>query len=186
MTGIEFSNALVESAEIYLEADHGVYTSRISLDYGGTHQCAGLYGLGKYIKSKGRQVPNEPLIKNYQLLFEAIWGCKLEDMKGKMIRAIHGNDRVWAIGHALQDNWLYFPDFFKTRVPLVWKLAPVWRAVIAQQQKENQGLHMHDDIGTVYLDGVYLKATGYLWDVGSKDERPEKITKCMLKEAKES
>ena len=51
----ELEVALVEKAEIFTE-DHGIITSCIHMNYGGSGQGAGMYGLGRYVKAKGRQV----------------------------------------------------------------------------------------------------------------------------------
>lgn len=98
-------NAIIESATITSD-DHGLLTSWLMLDYGGSGQGFGGYGL--YLPKS---------FKHHSLLSHAghwIWRImeiadvtKWDDLQGKTIRVRQTNNygRIIAIGHIIKNMW---------------------------------------------------------------------------------
>lgn len=108
-SGCVITNAVIESVSID-DAERGLLTAWLTLDYGGTGQGFGGYTL--YLPSN---------FAHHKLMSPAghfIWRCmqiggvsKWADLKGKTIRVRqeHKFGRVQAIGHIIKDDW-FCPD----------------------------------------------------------------------------
>lgn len=116
---IEIKNAIIKSMTMST-ADHGVLSSFINLDFGGTGQGFGGYAL----HNPHRAGPN------YAGHF--IWRCleiagvsEWADLVGRPVRAKAEPNRVHAIGHILLDKWFdpakefeNIEEVYKCRSPL--------------------------------------------------------------------
>jgi hypothetical protein len=110
----EIRNAVIESVSLD-DADRGMLTAWLHLDYGGSGQGFGGYSL--YLPKS---------YSHHQMLSHAghwIWRCmeiggvtRWTDLKGKTVRARIKNGRVEGIGHIVKDDW-FIPsvDFAQQR-----------------------------------------------------------------------
>ena len=113
---IEIKNARITSTMLGIE-DHGIMSFSLSLDYGGSGQCAGGYALdepikdekGHFVKRIGTAAGTKIIMEILQVVGVGSW----EALKGQHIRAKSDHCRVYAIGNLLSDNWLDFGAFFK-------------------------------------------------------------------------
>src|SRR5689334_16530227 len=94
---MEIVNAIIVSPQIQIE-DHGILTAWLNLDYGGTRQSFGGYGL---------YVPNHP-----DNAGKFIWRClkvigvrDWKELSNKTIRVKRENNQILAIGHIIEDRW---------------------------------------------------------------------------------
>ena len=98
---MEIQNALIKDTSL-TTADHGLLSSFLTLDYGGSVQGFGGYQLYS---------PNIKQHPNYAGHW--IWRCmevvgvwKWEDLKGKFIRVkMKDWHRIHAIGNIIEDKW---------------------------------------------------------------------------------
>lgn len=100
---LEIRNAIITGATLS-NADHGVLSSFLSLDYGGTAQ--GFGGFALYWPPR----KDKAFVPNYAGHF--IWRCleiaDVSDWKhlaGRTIRAKASHSGVEAIGHIIKDDW---------------------------------------------------------------------------------
>lgn len=110
---IETKNAVIRSATI-TNADHGLLSAWLYLDYGGSGQGFGGYAL---------YLPNDfthhnQAGPNYAGHF--IWRCmqiagveKWDQLPGKTIRVRAERSKVHAIGHIVKDDWFEPSKDFK-------------------------------------------------------------------------
>lgn len=103
---METRNAVIKSALI-TNADHGLLSIWLRLDYGGTQQGFGGYALGKNPNNAEFNIRNE---HNYL----GVWIWKImdvcgvsdwNDIVGKPIRVECEHEKVYAIGHYIEDIW---------------------------------------------------------------------------------
>lgn len=104
MSDIVTENALIEDTFLGIE-DHGMTTFILYLNYGGTCQGAGYYSLGNEKKFGSCKI--------IRRILEVVGVGKWEALKGKHIRAKHDYNKVYAIGHIIEDKWLDFQEFFE-------------------------------------------------------------------------
>lgn len=105
-------NATITKTMLGFE-DHGIFTFFLYLDYGGSAQGAGGWGLSHTPKDKVIASPmlGRLIIKILQTMRVDTW----EQLRGLHIRADHDNGKVHGIAHYLEDNWLYFDDFLNAK-----------------------------------------------------------------------
>jgi hypothetical protein len=85
--------------------DHGLLTAFLMLDYGGTVQGFGGYGL--YSPAKKVKEKNFAGHFIYRTL-ETVGVYEWENLVGKAIRVVIGDDRlIKGIGHIINDKWFY-------------------------------------------------------------------------------
>lgn len=107
---METKNATIESTMLGTE-DHGILTFYLSLDYGGSGQSAGGYGLDDYDKTLKRRKGTAYGLQLIQAVMETVGVTKWEDLKGKHIRVQAEHTSIKSIGHFLENKWLNFADF---------------------------------------------------------------------------
>lgn len=110
-TSLEVRNAIIESVSID-DADRGMLTAWLHLDYGGSGQGFGGHAL--YLPKN---------FSHHKLLSHAghfIWRCmeigdvsRWADLKGKTIRVKADRVLVRAIGHIVKDDWFDPSEDFK-------------------------------------------------------------------------
>lgn len=88
--------------------DHGILTWSLHLDYGGAGQSVGHY----VMDSKGGSVPYVSYGATIRTILETVGVKKWEDLKGNLIRVKADYEKVYAIGHALDNKWMEFAEFY--------------------------------------------------------------------------
>ena len=103
MSDIEIRNAVIESVSID-DADRGMLTAWLHLDYGGSGQGFGGYSL--YLPKSYRHHELQSVAGHW------IWRCmeiggvsSWTALKGKTVRARIKNGLVEGIGHIVKDDW---------------------------------------------------------------------------------
>ena len=112
---LEIRNGKITETFLGIE-DHGIFTFMLYLDYGGSGQGAGGYGLDTPIKVGGTFVRRIGTAGGMSLIMEilSVVGVeKWEDLKGKHIRVKSDYDKVHAIGNIIKDKWVDFKLFFE-------------------------------------------------------------------------
>lgn len=98
-------NAKILSTFLGFE-DHGILTAFVMLDYGGTVQGFGGWGLG----GKG-------CAHFVKRVLGVVGVQKWEELPGKHLRAFASHDKVSKIGHILNDSWFDPAEEFKKMFP---------------------------------------------------------------------
>jgi hypothetical protein len=108
---LEVRNAIIESVSID-DADRGMLTAWLNLNYGGSGQ--GFGGFALYLPKS---------FSHHRLLSHAghfIWRCmeigavsRWSDLKGKTIRVKANHSGVRAIGHIVKEDWFDPSEDFK-------------------------------------------------------------------------
>lgn len=103
---METKNAKITSASIS-NGDHGVLSSWIHLDYGGSGQGFGGYCL------YNENFPNADLCGFYiDSILKVVGVTRWEDLEGKTVRVKSDYSKVHAIGNILEDKWFDPSDEF--------------------------------------------------------------------------
>lgn len=102
----EIKNAKIESTMLGIE-DHGIMTCFLYLDYGGSCQGFGGYGLDSYNESLKRRVGTDYGLEFIKCILDTVGVEKWEDLPGKYIKADADFDRVRGIGNIIKDKWFY-------------------------------------------------------------------------------
>lgn len=102
----EIRNAKIESTMLGYE-DHGILTCFVHLDYGGSGQGFGGYGLDQYDKATDKRKGSAYGIAFIKGILDTLEVEKWEDLKGTHCRAEATFGKVLAIGHILKDKWFY-------------------------------------------------------------------------------
>jgi hypothetical protein len=102
---IETRNAIIKDAYI-TNADHGLLSAYVTLDYGGSCQAFGGYSLylPKYFKHHNISGPNYAGHFIWRVM-EVASVEKWEDLIGKTVRVRSEHSKVHAIGHIVKDDW---------------------------------------------------------------------------------
>jgi hypothetical protein len=108
MKSIEIRNAMIENTFLGIEY-HDIFTFYLDLDYGEETQRAGGYALGN--KNDFNRAGIEMIRKILRIVNVNSW----EELKGKNIRVKANDEKVYAIGNLLIDDFLVFDNFFKER-----------------------------------------------------------------------
>ena len=98
-------NAVIKSATI-TNADHGVLSAYIHLDYGGAGQAFGGYVLYSPSAKSGSHEANYAGLFIWRVL-ETVGVSEWERLPGKTVRVRQEHDKVHAIGHIVKDEWFY-------------------------------------------------------------------------------
>lgn len=97
----EIRNAKIGTTFLGIE-DHGIMTFYIGLDYGGVSQSAGGYYMDN---PTGMNL----IYKILRLLNVESW----EQLKNTPLRVESDGQKVYRLGHLLEDKWLDFEEHFK-------------------------------------------------------------------------
>jgi hypothetical protein len=106
----EIRNAVIVRTSLGFE-DHGIFTFYINLDYGGSGQGFGGYGMcdpvfdepgHKFRCRRGTAFGAEAIMR----LLKVVGVEKWEDLKGKSVRADCEHTKVHRLGHYLKDEWV--------------------------------------------------------------------------------
>ena len=110
---IETKNAKITGTMLGIE-DHGIMTFMLHLKYGGSSsQGAGGYGLDEYRKTLDKRVGTAFGMELVKAILETVGVNTWEELPGKMIRVKADHQKVHAIAHVLDDNWLDFAEFYE-------------------------------------------------------------------------
>jgi hypothetical protein len=108
---MEIQNAVITSAEIRND-DHGLLTSWIMLDYGGSGQGFGGYGL--YLPKSFKYHKLNSVAGHFiWRVMEIAEVTKWSELKGKTIRVKAEHGGVKSIGHIVKDDWFNPSEDFK-------------------------------------------------------------------------
>lgn len=95
-------NAVIKKARI--TSDDGLLTAWLDLDYGGSGQGFGGYGL--YLPKSFTHHSLESLAGHFIFRVMEIAGVtEWDELPGKAIRTWHNHSTVWEIGHIINDDW---------------------------------------------------------------------------------
>ena len=110
--GIKECNAIIEGVTLS-SADHGVLSSFVHLDYGGSGQGFGGYAL--YLPNSSTH-HNALSVAGHWIwrVMEIAGVSQWSQCKGQTVRLKHEHGKVHAIGHIVKDDWFYpgkeFPE----------------------------------------------------------------------------
>lgn len=111
----EMKNARIVSTSLGVAmSDHGVLSFYIHLDYGAAGQ--GFGGITLDTVNPDREKPGQPtripttLAANLLLGIDTVFGCDWEKLSGTPCRAYGDWGKVLAIGHYLEDKWLWLDE----------------------------------------------------------------------------
>lgn len=104
-------NAIIKSVSLNIE--RGILTGWIKLDYGDSGQSFGGYVL--HMQDNDENKKNNNLYAGHFIMrCMQIGGVQIwEDLKGKTIRVIYDNHKIYAIGHIVINDWLDIEADFK-------------------------------------------------------------------------
>ena len=103
----EIKNARIQGTMLGTE-DHGIFTCTVTLDYGGSGQSFGGYGLDQPIHRGGKFVCRQGTAWGMEFIkrvLKAIGAGKWEDLPGTHCRVMADYGKVHAIGHIIKDQW---------------------------------------------------------------------------------
>lgn len=112
----EVRNAVITGTKLGVHhTDHGILSFYITLDYGGSGQGFGGWCLDdvnkKYLDSgRDRSIPNRvptELGSGLLLGIDRLFACDWEQLPGKSCRALVERWKAHALGHYLEDKWLW-------------------------------------------------------------------------------
>lgn len=111
----EIKNARIERTMLGTE-DHGIFTSMLYVDYGGSGQGIGGYCLDTYIgeRGKGMRVGTRMGMAFIMRILEVVGVDSWERLIGAYIRVRSSHEKVYAIGNLLREDWLVFESFFSS------------------------------------------------------------------------
>ena len=102
----EIKNAEIESTMLGYE-DHGILTCFLHLNYGGSGQGFGGYGLDAYDKASDTRKGTAYGIAFIRHILDVLEVSTWEELKGKYCRADASFGKVYGVGHLLKDKWFY-------------------------------------------------------------------------------
>lgn len=126
-------NAIITGTNLGVHhTDHSVLAFYIRLDYGGSGQAFGGYCLDdvnpKYLSSgRDRSVPVRiPTRLGSSLLLgiDALFGCDWEELRGKPCRALTTRWKALALGHYLEDKWLWLDTATLDTATMEFRVTP--------------------------------------------------------------
>lgn len=101
MSGREKTNAKIKFTMLGYE-DHGMLTYYLDLEWGSFGQGFGTYRLDSY-----DSVPHVACGYHIAGVLNAVGVKKWEDLKGQYVRIDHDYDKIYGIGHIVDDKWFY-------------------------------------------------------------------------------
>ena len=109
---MEVKNAKIRSTSLGVEG-HGIFTFMLHLDYGGSGQGAGGFGLDGHDESKDYRPGFKGAIPLLNEILRVAGVDTWEDLPGTLIRVSADDCEVEKIGHITDDKWLNFKSFIK-------------------------------------------------------------------------
>lgn len=93
----KIENAKIVKTFLGIDADHGIFTCVLTLDYGGSMQGFGTYDLS--YEDYG--------INFLRSVLDVVGVESWEQLPGKIIRADKSYSKVFGIGNVLKNHWFY-------------------------------------------------------------------------------
>lgn len=101
---MQLRNAKITSTTLGFE-DHGILTAYIHLNYGSSGQSFGGFGFGP---TKSEFETNNGFGASFiATVLDIVDVDKWENISGRAVRVIHDHERVYAIGHLIENKWFY-------------------------------------------------------------------------------
>ena len=107
----KIKNAKIKSVSIFY-GDHGILTSFVDLDYGGSGQGLGGYDLGANFDTKPEKATVH-LGAWVGGILRTLEVDRWEKLPGVACRIKASHNKVEAIGHLLKDRWFYPTEVFE-------------------------------------------------------------------------
>ena len=104
MSDQEIRNARIESTMLGVE-DHGILTCSVHLDYGGTGQSFGGFGLDEWVEEKKCRCGTAYGMEFIRRVLGVVGVERWEDLPGKHVRVKAEYCKVHALGNILKDEW---------------------------------------------------------------------------------
>lgn len=104
----EIKNAIIDNVSLGIE-DHGILTMHISVKYDGGGQGFGGYALDSYDREKKRRVGTAYGAEFILRIIDTLKVYDIFKLKGTPIRVDACDNKIYGIGHLLEDRWFY-PD----------------------------------------------------------------------------
>lgn len=103
---MEIVNAKINGTMLGIES-HDIMSFFLYLDFGGSGQGFGGYGLDEWVKEKDRRVGTAYGLDLVMKILDVVGVEKWEDLKGKHIRVQKENwhSPIKRIGHIIEDKW---------------------------------------------------------------------------------
>lgn len=106
----ELRNAVVKSAALKFERDMFL-TVRLDLRYRGLCQSFGGHCLLKYSEESGERVGTTYGMEYLRRLMLTFNARRFRDLEGLNIRADTAHNRVYGVGHIIENQWFYPSTF---------------------------------------------------------------------------
>ena len=116
MGDITIENARIESTMLGIK-DHGIMTAFLHLDFEGSCQGFGGYGLDSYDREEEKRVASKACGYFIKRVLETVGVENWEDLHGKYIRAKRSFTKIHAIGNILEDKWFNPREEFERMFP---------------------------------------------------------------------
>jgi hypothetical protein len=110
--GPEVRNAIITDTSLGYE-DHNILTAMLYLDYGGSGQGFGGYGLDIWSEEHHKRIPHAACGLFIQRVLKVVGVDSWEKLKGKHIRVKSSWSKVHSIGNILKDEWFSPEEEFK-------------------------------------------------------------------------
>jgi hypothetical protein len=109
---METTNARITGT--HLGVEHGIMTFMIFLDMGGKgSQGAGGYGLDLHAPNRyGLRPGTKMAVPLLRAILELVGVQHWEDLSGEYVRVRAAHEKVHAIGHVMNDEWIDFDEFY--------------------------------------------------------------------------
>jgi hypothetical protein len=101
---MEIENGKIRSTMLGTE-DHGIFTCFIDIDFDGSGQGFGGYGLDSWSKKHDRRIGTAYGLEFIKHILDVVGVEKWEDLVGKYIRVKHDMTKIESIGHITKNKW---------------------------------------------------------------------------------
>ena len=108
----EIKNAIIDYVNLGVE-DNGILMLHIGLKYDGGGQAFGGYALDTYDDAKKRRVGTAYGTEFILRVIQTLRVYDLFKLKGTPVRVDASHNKVFGIGHLLEDKWFYPDDLTK-------------------------------------------------------------------------
>lgn len=101
---IETKNAVITGTNLFIERD--MLTAFVNLEYGkSSGQGFGGYELDKWDEGTQNYIPSKSCGLFIRRVLETVGVDKWENLKGKHVRVKADREKIYAIGHILENSW---------------------------------------------------------------------------------